>query len=231
VIANLTKRVGPLRRCFKGRADGAFTLVEMLVAVGMGAMLVVGAAGVFSLASQAVGSSQANTEINNKLRILHSWLDRDFGRIRLDGPLMIMPREINLSDGSWARVDRIAFLASGDFASMTEPGVRAALAWIYYGQDDEVNFLPGTPTPEEMSGLALTREAMLLVGDGTPGVDLVALSFADMVHTWFRSSPPTGLEIWSGIPRPIMDVTDPNAKLYTQMLSNVVSFGVVRYYR
>ena len=51
---------------------GGFTLVEMLVAVGMGAMLVVGAAGVFSLATQAVGSSQANTEINNQLRVLWS---------------------------------------------------------------------------------------------------------------------------------------------------------------
>ncbi len=69
----------------------AFTLLEMLVAVGMGAMLVVSAAGVFSMATQAVNSSQANTEINSKLRVLWSWLDRDFGRIRLDGPLVLQP--------------------------------------------------------------------------------------------------------------------------------------------
>ena len=38
-------------------------------------------AGVFSLATQAVSSSQANTQINSELRVLYSWLERDFASI------------------------------------------------------------------------------------------------------------------------------------------------------
>jgi len=87
----------------------------MLVAVGMGAMLVVSAAGIFSLATQAVNSSQANTEVNSRLRVLFSWLDRDFARIRLDGPLVLYPQQADLDDdGSTPddHFDQVYFLIS-----------------------------------------------------------------------------------------------------------------------
>jgi prepilin-type N-terminal cleavage/methylation domain-containing protein len=208
------------------RLRPAFTLVEMLVAVAMGAMLVAAAATVFKLAGEAVGTSKANTQVNSQLRVLFSWLQRDFDRIRLDGPLVIMISpdiDYALSDGSYAQADRIAFLASGDFASMSQSGVNTALAWIVYGHGDAVDSLPATPTADQMSELVLARLALLYVAAGETSGDVVAgVSFADILNDWFNVGGPWDL---GTLARPNVD-----SLRYTHMLSHVLSFKIVRYY-
>ncbi len=208
------------------RVSLGFTLTEMLVAVAMGAMLVAAVAGIFSLATQAVSGSQASTDVNNQLRVLRSWLDRDFGRIRLDGPLVIIPQDTNyqLSDGSLARLDQIAFLASGRFVSMTTqatPNFSAPLAWIVYGQDNTVGTLlpPANPTTKEMSALVLARWATLMVGDGTASGDVTTASFADVLAAW-----PTNAWRSATGTRPVLTTVP-----FARMLNNVLSFKIVRY--
>ena len=125
-----------------------------------------------------------------------------------------------------ARADRIAYLASGDFASMTQPGTNAPLALLVYGQDNAVALLPASPSTEEMNELVLTRWPTLYVGDGTGlGGDVGNASFADILSDWAGTA--WDLDPTTGWARP--DVS-PGVALYTQMLDHVISFRIVRYY-
>lgn len=231
----------PRTRSFEGRARSAFTLVEMLVAVGMGAMLVVGAAGVFSLATQAVGSSQANTEINNQLRVLWSWLDRDFARIRLDGPLVLNPQDADLDGDSSTpdeAVDQVCFLISGDIPSMRSSN-SASLAAVLYGPDVSVD----TSSLAEPYKWVFTRRGTLIVGDPNISVgvtDIQQSSFAQIVSVFYaamptNSTPPSSWDVWTK-PDFYYDAgsgtylfSDPD-ELPAYLLGNVVSFRIVRYY-
>ena len=219
-----------------------FTLAEMLVAVAMGAALIAAAAGVFSLATQAVNTSQANTEIHTQLRILFSWLDRDFARIRLDGPLVIIPEETayelnmdvngdgNIDSQDTARTDRILFYISGDIPALTTPD-HVSLALVLYGHDlwaDDVVAL-ADPSYEEMFDLVLTRWARLVVGDGTPDPSTefyqLPASFADFIAYWYSSATPGDGFINTFQDRP--DVT--GSEDFAELLDHVLSFQVVGY--
>jgi prepilin-type N-terminal cleavage/methylation domain-containing protein len=206
----------------------AFTLTEMLVAVAMGAMLIAAAAGVFSLASQAVGSSQANININNQLRVLHSWLDRDFARIRLDGPLFLSPQQRNFG-GGFTRIDQMYFLLSGDIPSMLS-SERASLAIILYGPDSITN----NASLNDPYEWVFTRRGTLIVGDSTSGPDIQQSSFAELL-----SGSPAAIATWTvAWIKPnfyydaVLDIylfSDPN-ELPTYLLGNVTSFSIVSYY-
>ena len=200
----------------------AFTLVEMLVAVAMGAALIAAAAGVFALASQAVNTSQANTDIHTQLRILFSWLDRDFARIRLDGPLVIIPQESDLGSGENVRIDQMYFLISGDIRSMDAPNYSASLAIISYGPDDIIDYAPLEPPYHWV----FTRRATLIVSDpAASGTDLQQSSFAQLMVEFFAGD--TSGAWGPALTKP--DLTD-NDELPTYLLGNVVSFRIVRYY-
>ncbi len=205
-----------------------FTLVEMLVAVGMGAALVASAASVFALASQSIKSSQANTEISSNLRVVCSWLQRDFNRMRLDGPLLIQPETYVTSEGTIPepRADRIFFVISGDIPSLTQPNFHAALAMVTYGQDAWA-----AVGPPDFSTF-LTRQAGLIAANPPSGSsEIYAWSFAGLLSVWY-STPTPGDNIVSaaaGWVRP--DFDDPTSIDwgYTRMLDKVSSFEVVGY--
>ena len=228
------------RNSDSSRTSG-FTLAEMLVAVGMGVMLVVAAAGVFSLATQAVGSSQANTQINNKLRVLFSWLDRDFARIRLDGPLVLDTQEADLdADGTNDRFDLVSFLISGDIPSMHND-YSAGLAIVCYGPDDAVSNVPLA----EPHDWIFTRRGTLIASEplasGVWPADAQQSSFAQVMVDYFASvSSGSWAGIWlTALTRANFDydpashtydfTTNPN-ELSTHLLANVMSFKFVRYY-
>ncbi len=205
----------------------AFTLTEMLVAVAMGAMLIAGAASVFSLATQAVNSSQANTKISNKLRVLYSWLDRDFARIRLDGPLFLYPQVKDFGDGD-TRLDQICFLISGHIPSMSTAD-SAGLSIILYG--------PNIATDRSLKqpyDWVLTRRPTLIVGDsGATGADSWQSSFAELII-----DNPAGRIAWyEGWTKPNFDY-DQNSGTYsfsddddvpTYLMGNVFEFKIVQY--
>ncbi|MGD0551646.1 MAG: type II secretion system protein [Sedimentisphaerales bacterium] len=125
--------------------DG-FTLIEIVVAIGVMAMVVVFAGTVFktSIASYRVATAQA--EIMQKFRAITDQLNNDFRGLRKDAPLFIW-FELDPNDYN-KRLDQIMFFADGDFQSTqiydttVNPIVPAAsgspvvsnLARIYYGQ-------------------------------------------------------------------------------------------------
>lgn len=243
----------------KTKYNPAFTLVEMLVAVGMAVALIAAVAAVFSLATTSVGISQANTEIHNQLRVAFSWLDRDFRRIRLDGPLVLSSQAVPYISASQpgsalydyedsegniqqARADRLFFLISGAIPSLLvskreripddeETTYYASLATISYGQDISVYGRGGLP--KEFS-TSLTRYSTLMVGKlpTEPEYDLSRLA-NDPGHIQ-RGSFAGILAVWYNNPWPwTSNWGRPNISngqmLHTRMLDHILSIRIVRY--
>ena len=218
----------------------AFTLVEMLVAVAMGAALVAAASTVFSLATEAIGTSEANTEVNSQLRVLFSWLDRDFARIRLDGYLVLNPQDDDLNgDGGTPdeRFDQVYFMISGNIPStdMAFPNYNAGLAIVSYGPDDTVGY--ALPLAEAYDWI-FTRRAILIVSDTLPiPTDTRQSSFADLLSGSVAAN-----NIWNEITLPANrsdfgynntsgTYTFPDTdELPTYLVGNVTRFEIVQYY-
>lgn len=191
----------------------------------MGAALVAGAAGVFALASSSIKSSQANTEISSNLRVVCSWLQRDFNRMRLDGPLVIQPEEYYIADGRTPRADLVFFVISGDIPSLTVPDFHAALAMVTYGQDDYVAYGQDGPAdndPGEFTTFLTRRAGLMVANPPSSGSEIYAWSFAGLLDYWNNNPWP-----WASWGRP--DLDDPNLR-YTRMLGRVQSFRAIRYY-
>jgi type II secretory pathway pseudopilin PulG len=121
-----------------------FTLVEIVVAIGI-LVMVVGFSGV--IFQRSIGSyrtAMAQAEIMRKLRVITEQLDSDFRGLQKDAPMFIWFQFApNWHDN---RFDQIMFFADGDFQStMTYNGktVVGNVARIYYGQANDPNAIQG----------------------------------------------------------------------------------------
>lgn len=117
----------------------AFTLIELMVAVGLLALILSFAGVVFNASIETYRTASASAEIMRKFRAITNRLDADFEGLRRDGEIYVawaaapttIPGDCDL-DG-FDRFDRIMFFATGDFQSYgTNPMVRGNLARISY---------------------------------------------------------------------------------------------------
>ena len=101
-------------RVFVSRGKG-FTFIELAVAIGIMAMVILLAGTVFktSIGSYRIAAAQA--EIMQKFRAITDQLNNDFKGIRKDAPLFIW-FQLDPSDAN-NRFDQIMFFADGDFQS------------------------------------------------------------------------------------------------------------------
>lgn len=121
-----------------------FTIIELLLAVTLLAILLVVSGAVFRMAAKAYRTAAATGEIARKLRAITDQLDADFEGLRKDGPIFIawVPANPADADGdgdvdTYERFDRIMFFADGDFYSYHEQAattslIRGNLARITY---------------------------------------------------------------------------------------------------
>jgi type II secretory pathway pseudopilin PulG len=122
---------------------GGFTLIEIVVAIGI-LVMVMGFAGV--IFQRSIGSyraAMAQDEIMMKLRVITEQLDSDFRGLRKDAPMYIWFEFDPNSNNN--RYDQIMFFADGDFQStQTYNGqpVVGNVARIYYGQANNPDALP-----------------------------------------------------------------------------------------
>ncbi len=113
-----------------------FTLIEVVVAVGLLAMVIAFSSVIFKVSIETRRTAGANAEITQKLRAITDQLNRDFAGLRPDAPLMIW-FDANNPD---YRYDQIMFFADGDFQStqlypaLANKPVVGNAARIYYGQ-------------------------------------------------------------------------------------------------
>ncbi len=134
---------------FVVRIKRAFTLIELVVAVGLLAMMLVFAGSIFRASIGAQRTAGANADIMQKLRAITDQLNADFKGLRKDAPLLVW---FQYDPNTGERFDQIMFFADGDFQSTQPyddipPGaafvpadtgvpVVSNVARIYYGQAD-----------------------------------------------------------------------------------------------
>jgi len=110
----------------------AFTLVEMVVAVALIAMMIAFSSVIFKFGIGAQRAGNAQAEIMLKLRTITQQLNADFKGLRKDAPMMIW---FEYDPNSGKRFDQMLFFADGDFHA-TQYQISSNVARIYYGQAD-----------------------------------------------------------------------------------------------
>lgn len=162
------------------RTKKAFTLVELLVAIGLLALVISFAGVIFRVSINAYRTAMANTEIMQKLRAITEQLDTDFKGIRKDGEIFVIwaARPVpgagyrdNDLDG-YERFDRIMFFADGDFQSYrVNPMVRGNVARICYTLANRPPNVPGSdpirPAQQKPQTRMLARTQHILTADPT----------------------------------------------------------------
>jgi len=107
----------------KQRTIRGFTLVELLVAIGILAMVMAFASAIFRVSVGSHRTALANSEIMQKFRAITDQLNADFRGLRKDGEIFVVwvatprigadPTDPNEHE----RFDRIMFFANGDYQS------------------------------------------------------------------------------------------------------------------
>ncbi len=123
-----------------------FTLIELVVAVSLLAMVFLFAGTIFRVSIDSYRTSDANAEIMQKLRAVTDQLNSDFAGLQTDAPLLIWFEQDPDPNDPNQRFDQIMFFASGDFQSFQlydessgEPNsdgdklVMGSVARIFYG--------------------------------------------------------------------------------------------------
>jgi prepilin-type N-terminal cleavage/methylation domain-containing protein len=121
------------------RKNKAFTLVELLVAIGILAIVLSFSSVIFKVSINAHRTALAHAEIMQKLRAITDQLNADFKGLRKDGEFFLVwvakPSAPGFEDNDYdgyERFDRIMFFADGDFQSYKPPRIRGNLARICY---------------------------------------------------------------------------------------------------
>jgi hypothetical protein len=154
----------------------AFTLLELAVAVGLLAMMILFASMIFNMSIDTYRMATASAEIMQKLQAITGQLNADFKGLRKDGEIFVVwVAEPN----SHQRFDRIMFFADGDFQSYGTYGgdpIRGNLARISYmlairdnvkaqQQDPQKRILART---QHIITSALSDHGFLSIGSLTP---------------------------------------------------------------
>lgn len=170
----------------------AFTLIELVVALGILALVLSFAGIIFRVSIESQRMAMANAEIMQKLRVIAGQLDADFRELRKDGEIVAMwsasrKRDFtgpNPNDPSaFERFDRIMFFAGGDFQTYgANPLVRGNTARICYTlanrpTDDPAE--PLRPPAQDPEKRILARTQHILIPPENPAERLDTSQFSD----------------------------------------------------
>lgn len=140
---------------YKLHKKKAFTLIELMVAMGIFVIVIVFSGEIFKVSIESHRTAIANAEIMHKFRAITDQLDSDFKGLDKDGEIVVVWAAVpnNNSDYSdndfdgYERFDRIMFFANGDFQSYgSYPVIRGNTARICYSMAKIGNL-----RPEQMS--------------------------------------------------------------------------------
>lgn len=161
----------------KTKLTNAFTIVELLVAMGLVVILVGLSSLIFATGVKAHRTADSTVEIVRRTESISRQLVADIGGLRIDAPLAVW---FERDPATGKRYDQILFFANGNFQTMRQYNgsiARGNLARIYYGHALQVETdAAGNPVAEtasyQQSGF-LARRTHLLTSDMTltyPGV-------------------------------------------------------------
>jgi prepilin-type N-terminal cleavage/methylation domain-containing protein len=139
----------------------AFTITELLVAIGLLAVVMAASSLIFNYSIDAQRTALATAEIMRTLRAITDQINIDLGfkGLQTDGYLVLR----SSSDSN----DALYFFSTGDFQSWFDPTVRSNIARIYLG--------PSHKFPQDSNNLAMD---MKLLTPGKSGLDYVDVNFA-----------------------------------------------------
>jgi type II secretory pathway pseudopilin PulG len=159
----------------------AFTIIELVTAVGLLAMVITFAGLIFKVSIEGQRTASANAEIMGKLRAITDQLNVDFkgqiwnpqGKVRFDFDKSYVDNKINYTaadDTNDVRSDSIIFFANGDFQSTgqypyngTDRTVVGNVACIFYALADVTTYsLEEKPDPKKK---ILIRRQTIFVSD------------------------------------------------------------------
>lgn len=176
--------------------------MELMVAMGLLAIVMVMAGSVFRVALESYRMAKANAEIMQKLRVVTSQLDRDLqGLCQQDQAFTVclIQRDPNNPQGH-SRSDRLVFFANGWFESYRQFPFRRGttdanefvfgnLARISYGLARRGSMEPSRLRPAERI-LARTQHIMTLDPNLGPAPDIRVLAAQDpdwrRWHNWYE---------------------------------------------
>ena len=158
----------------------AFTLIELVVAVALLAMMISFASLIFDMSIDTHRTAMASAEIMQKLQAITGQLNRDFEGLCKDGYLILYSEKLenrkefedSQQTGTF-RTDKLYYFSTGDSQSWFDPDIRSGIARIYFGHE---GISIGNAPVSEWS---LARDVQLI----TPGEfgidDCNGLSFAE----------------------------------------------------
>lgn len=120
----------------------AFTLIELVVAMGILAIIMAFAGIVFKVGAESHRMAVANTEIMQKLRTITEQLNADFRGLRKEGEILVVWEADPASNdpNAFERFDRIMFFTTGDFQAYDANGVtKGDVARICYTLASRLN--------------------------------------------------------------------------------------------
>jgi prepilin-type N-terminal cleavage/methylation domain-containing protein len=126
---------------YKLRKNNAFTLIELMVALGILAIVILFSSEIFKVSIDSQRVALANAEIMQKFRAITNQLNSDFGGLDKDGEILVAWKATPVQDKTYTdndldgyeRFDEIMFFANGDFQSYnTYPVIRGNMARICY---------------------------------------------------------------------------------------------------
>ncbi len=196
----------------------AFTLIELVVALGILAVVMSFASVIFRVSIESHRVALANAEIMQKLRVITEQLDADFQGLRRDGELFVIwdaDRKSDLRDANdnndpsaFERFDRIMFFTTGDFQTYNaDPPVRGNVARVCYTlvstpADNEARRL--RPQEQEPAERMLARTVHILVPTADADDQLDTSAFTDDEWRQWNSTleyDNISLQEWMQIPR------------------------------
>lgn len=188
----------------------AFTLIELLLALGLVVAMLVGSGYIFSIAAKSQKIAKATGDIMDQLRIVTDQIDRDFAGLQKDMPILIrFERYKKDEDGDGTkevhRADQIMFFATGDFTSTRQYAdktneklisIKGDAERIQYaiscnklaGMNDDYSNVRESGAPSRF----LTRRGHILVSDRIianelglfPDINYAALSIDDEIKLY-----------------------------------------------
>jgi len=157
-----------------------FTITELLVAVGLLAVVLAACGIIFNYSIDSHRTAGATAEIMRNLRVITDQLNADFAGLRKDAPLVI---EFSTQNGVSA--DSIVFFSTGDFQTSSDNTVRGNVARIYYGQAESPD-----PLSDDIRNKIIARKQVILAPDAnasTGGDEYVAKSLIEEVKEYIGS--------------------------------------------
>lgn len=214
-----------------GAMRRAFTLIELVVAMGILAIILSFAGVIFRVSTESQRMAMANAEIMQKLRVITGQLDADFKGLigQYSGYSIASALAQTAPNGATytTNLDGMAFLANGDFRTTRPYGgqtIVGNVASLYYGPPDPNSYLDASlPLPEPRDRILLRRQT-ILAPEAPP-------ANSDPHGEYYRASLEQWRTLWSQkldewYRRPVVDPNNLESQLPMYLAKGVSDFTI-----